>query len=68
MSALLFVVPIEQETKVVNANSLKENFNIICLALISIMMCLKVAHNVRGLPQGWNCCCVSPATEADRNY
>jgi hypothetical protein len=21
--------------------------------------------NVRGLPQGWNCCCVCPATEAD---
>jgi len=21
--------------------------------------------NVRGLPQGWDSCCVSPATEAD---
>ncbi len=24
-----------------------------------------VAANVRGLPQGWNCCYVCPATEAD---
>jgi len=24
-----------------------------------------MAGNVRGLPQGWNCCCVRPATEAD---
>jgi len=25
----------------------------------------KIAANVRGLPQGWNSCCVRPATEAD---
>jgi len=24
-----------------------------------------IGYNVRGLPQGWNCCCVCPATEAD---
>jgi len=24
-----------------------------------------MAGNVRGLPQGWDCCCVRPATEAD---
>jgi len=24
-----------------------------------------IATNVRGLLQGWDCCCVRPATEAD---
>jgi hypothetical protein len=24
-------------------------------------------HKVRGLPQGWNCCCVRPATPACRH-
>jgi hypothetical protein len=25
----------------------------------------KITPNVQGLPQGWDCCCVRPATEAD---
>jgi len=28
-------------------------------------MLLTIVANVRGLPQGWDCCCVSSATEAD---
>jgi len=45
-------VPFEQETNIVNTKRLKENFNTICLALISMMVCLKVAHNVLGICEG----------------